>query len=250
MKKGYESWVKTQAREFAERAREFNIDKQKEVLTCVSHPPSLPRVVLGEQYMDRFGNPHAYPRVVQEIEAQKPLSKVLSVLRVLQRAKHDEITRYVDPRGFDKADATARVQHGFIYGPRQDAWQRAIDRALAVFDKVVSDDVLTSDSSPVFDSVIAALNVDPALPVGVPVESWAAVPMEDVTKHLIERLEAVQKTAPAEQQEIVAAKLQLRWSLHEIQLEKERQVFEGPGEDLSKLLKDLLVKAAKEPSTK
>lgn len=236
--KGYKSWVAKQRQAINEGARAFNLPGYKEALNCVTHPPSLPRVILGMQYMDRKRNPDAFPMLVQELQRiENPTAKTMEVLRVLQKGKHESVTRFVDPRGFDKADATARVQHSILYDAEQERWNGAIKTALAVLDELVSDEDLMSASSKQFNAVVKG--IDPKRNDLV-VEAWRKVPMEQVTGHFIDRLEGLRDRVTGEARKVLDDRVEQMWQLHRAQLQKEKAVFSEPTRGLKDRMAELL----------
>ena len=244
---GYDGWITMQRKQTATRAKNFNLPSQQEQLKCVSHPPSLPRVVLGAEYMNRFSNPNAYPLVVQKIKTMgNPVAKTMEILRVLHHGMHEEITRFVDPRGFDKADATASTMHGFLYTEEKENWARAIEGALKVLDNLISDADLTNSESKVFATVIDALNakVD-ARPSQCAIPEWAKTPMEMVTQHLIERVDVLNQSNVTEETAPMIEKNTIKlWEQHSKQLERREAFFEetelSPEEKLAELLAQIL----------
>lgn len=249
LKKGYKSWVKKQSESLEANARNSNLVRQRELLDCVSHPPSLPRVILGEKYMDRFANPDAFPRLVKEVEKlEDPTAKMLEILRTLQRGKHQEVTKYLDPRGFEKKDATEQTQLGILFGRIEERWSKAIARALEVFDDVVTDEALSSRESKIFKQISDSLSATKYDTKGVVLTPWVDVPMEAVTKHLIERLEKLRDSASGETKELLDTRLEAMWKLHNTQLEKEKKVFKKDTPNIAKKLQDLLKAAAEQES--
>lgn len=241
LQKGYQPWVRKQSSKMAEQARAFNLQSQKDALNSVTHPPTLPRILLGMEYMDRFKNPEAYPLLVKELEQMdNPTVKTIEVLRLLHRAKHDAITHFVDPRGVDKSDATARVQQRVLYQAEQARWDGAIERAIDVLDAVVKEEALKGKDSKVFKEIEQALKVDKNSAEKIVVGAWAEVPMEQVTKYFIQRLEKLEATTSGKAKETVSSRLEAMWKLHDKQLKKETQVFSKKPPSVEDKLKDIL----------
>lgn len=239
--KGYKSWTATQARSRAERAREWSMPAEFDKLECVTHPPTLTRVELGEQYMDRFKNPDGYANLLKRIDGlSDPAAKAIEAIRALHKRKHDELTHFVDPMGFDRADATARVAHSLLYAPSKEEWSKAMAGAMAEFDSIVSDEMLAASSgagSDAFDAMLDRIDIDEEDMI---IESWHSVPMEDLTEHLIRRLEGIQEKLGPEAGAHLGERIERLWDLHRDQIEKAEEVFSPSDNSAERHLADLL----------
>ncbi|MEM6733826.1 MAG: hypothetical protein AAF658_19855, partial [Myxococcota bacterium] len=239
------NWVNEQRRQMTENAQTFNVPEQLAKLECVTHPPSLPRVLLGVQFTDRFRNPDSPIHALADLQASAPVDKTLDVIRALHHAKHKDVTRYVDPRGFDRADAVARVSHGILYHEQTEQWDRAIAQALETFDAIVDDKSLIEGSA--FTPTMDALRGREG---STALHMFNKTPMEGLSQHIITRLESALERAVEQGDSKMVAKVESRledaWEMHRDQLERAEELFSPKELSTTEELASLLNKLADE----